>query len=114
MVSVPYSRSVGPRFDSRCRQVGGSVLIQPPCRNGGNCVYPTGQSREETDVGNPIGASNIEIDYIVTNWPDILTDITVINQVNMGSDHIMVMGNIKLDVESERNKGEQRLNSNSN
>ena len=42
-----------------------------------------------------------EIDYILTNRPDIVTDVTVINQVNIGSD-IMIMSNIKLDVEVER------------
>ena len=43
-----------------------------------------------------------EIDYILTNRPDIVTDVTVINQVNIGSDHRMAMSNIKLDVEVER------------
>ena len=39
------------------------------------------------------------IDYIVTNRPDIVTDLTVINQLNSGSDHRMVTSNIKLDVD---------------
>ena len=43
-----------------------------------------------------------EIDYILTNGPDIVTDVTVINQFNIGNDHILVMSNIKLDVEVER------------
>ena len=47
------------------------------------------------------GVTKIEIDYILTNWPKILTDVTVINQVNIGSDHRLVMSNIKLDVEVE-------------
>ena len=38
------------------------------------------------------------IDYILTNRPDVVTNLTVINQVNVGSDHIMAMSNIKLDV----------------
>ena len=40
MVRVPDSRLEGPGFESRCRQVGGSVLIQPPFRNLGNFVHP--------------------------------------------------------------------------
>ncbi len=42
--------------------------------------------------------------YLITHRPDIVTDITVINQVNIGSDHRMAMSNIDLDVEVERNK----------
>ena len=38
MVRVPDSRLVGPGFESR--QVGGSVLIQPPCRNLDNFTRP--------------------------------------------------------------------------
>ena len=44
------------------------------------------------------GETKIETDYILTNRPDIVTDVTVIDQVNIGSDHI------KLDVEVERKK----------
>ena len=43
-----------------------------------------------------------EMNYVLTNRPDIITDVTVINQVNIGSDHRMVMSNIKLDIEVER------------
>ena len=39
-----------------------------------------------------------EIYYIIANKPDIVTDVTFINQVNIG----LVMSNIKLDVEVER------------
>ena len=52
---------------------------------------------------SPNGVTKTEIDYILTNRPDIVTDVTVINQVNIGSDHRMAMSNIKLDVEVERN-----------
>jgi endonuclease/exonuclease/phosphatase family metal-dependent hydrolase len=48
---------------------------------------------------SPNGVTKTEIDYILTNRPDIITDVTVINQVNIGSDHRLVMSNIKLDVE---------------
>ena len=40
-----------------------------------------------------------EIDYIITNRPDIVIDRTLINQVIIGSDHRIAMNNIKLDVE---------------
>ena len=51
---------------------------------------------------SPNGVTKTEIDYILINRPDIVTDVTVINQFNIGSDHRVVMGNIKLDVEVER------------
>ena len=50
----------------------------------------------------PNGVMKSKIDYILTNRLYIVTDATVINQVNIGSDHRMVMSNIKLDVEVER------------
>ena len=43
---------------------------------------------------NPKGVSKAEIDYILTSSPSIVTDVTGINQVNIGSDHILVMSNI--------------------
>ena len=51
---------------------------------------------------SPNGVMKAETDYILTNRPDIVTEVTVINQVNIGSDHRLVMSNIKLDVEVER------------
>ena len=51
---------------------------------------------------SPNGVTKTEIDYILTNRPDIVTDVTVINQVNIGSDHRLVMSNIKPDVDVER------------
>ena len=45
---------------------------------------------------SPNGVTNTEIDYILTNRTDIVTDVTVINQVNTGSDHIVAMSNTKL------------------
>ena len=44
---------------------------------------------------NPNDVTKTDIDYILTNRPDITTDVTVINQVNIGCDHRMVMNNIK-------------------
>ena len=51
---------------------------------------------------SPNGVKKNEIDDILTNRPDIVIDITFINQVNIGNDHRLVMSNIKLDVEVER------------
>ena len=53
---------------------------------------------------NPNGITNIGTDYILTNRPDIITVVTVINQANIGSDHRLFMSNIKEDVEMERKK----------
>jgi len=50
---------------------------------------------------SPNGTTTTEIVYILINRPDIVTNVTVINQVNIESDHSMVVSNIKLDVEVE-------------
>ena len=42
-------------------------------------------------------------DSILTNRPDIVTDVTIINQVNIESDHRMVMSNIKPDITKKMN-----------
>ena len=47
------------------------------------------------------GVTKSKIDYILTNRPDISTDITVINQVNIGSDHRLVMSKTRWVVEVE-------------
>ena len=47
---------------------------------------------------SPNDVTKAEIDYILTNRWDVVTDVTVINQVNIGSDHRKVVSNIKLDV----------------
>ena len=53
---------------------------------------------------SPNGVTETEINYILINRTDVDTDVTVINQVNIGSDHrlVLVLRNIKLDVEVER------------
>ena len=45
-----------------------------------------------------------EIDFILINRPGIVTDVTVINQVNIASDHRTAMSNVKLGIEVEREK----------
>ena len=54
------------------------------------------------DVENTNGVTKTEFDYILTNRPDIVKYVTVINQVNIGSDHRLVMSIMELDVEVER------------
>ena len=53
---------------------------------------------------SPNGVTKTDINYILSNRSDIVTDVTVIDQVNIGSDHRLVMSNIKLDVGVERKK----------
>jgi len=45
-----------------------------------------------------------EIDYILTNRPDTVTYVTVVNHVNIGSDHGLAMSNIKLEVQVKRKR----------
>ena len=45
-----------------------------------------------------------EIDYIMTDKPSMVNDVTVINRFNMGSDHSMAMGSITLNTRAERRK----------
>ena len=50
------------------------------------------------------GNTKSEIDYIMTDKPSMVTDVTVINRVNIGSDHRMVMASITLNTRAERRK----------
>ena len=45
-----------------------------------------------------------EIDYITTDTPSMVTDVTVINSINFGSDHMMVMGYVTLKIKAELGK----------
>ena len=40
----------------------------------------------------------------MTDKPSMVTDVTVLNRVNFGSDHRMVMGSITLNTRAERRK----------
>ena len=40
----------------------------------------------------------------MTDKPSIVTDVTIINRVNIGSDHMMVMGSITLNTRAEMRK----------
>ena len=53
---------------------------------------------------SPDGNTKNEIDYIMTDKPRMVTDVTVLNRVNVGSDRRMVMGSITLNTRAERRK----------
>ena len=53
---------------------------------------------------SPDGNTKNEIDYIMTDKPSMVTDVTVINRVNIGSDHRTVIGSITLNTRTERRK----------
>ena len=53
---------------------------------------------------SPDGHTKIEIDYIMTNKPSMVTDVTIINRINIGSDHRMIMGSVTLNTRAERRK----------
>ena len=53
---------------------------------------------------SPDGHIRNEIDYTMTEKPSMVTDVTVINRINIGSDHRMVMGSITLNSRAERRK----------
>ncbi len=54
----------------------------------------------------PDGNTKNEIDCIMTDNPSMVTDVTVINRINIGSDHnqIMVMSSITIPTRAERRK----------
>ena len=53
---------------------------------------------------SPDGHTKNEIDYIMTDKPSMVTDVTVLNRINIGSDHMMIMGSIRLNTRAERGK----------
>ena len=53
---------------------------------------------------SPDGNTKNEIDYIMTDKSSMVTDVTVINRINIESDHRMVMGSITLNTRAERRK----------
>jgi len=55
-------------------------------------------------VKSPDGMTKNEIDFILTDKPDIVQDVKVINKVNVGSDHRMLPGKVKINTRLERQK----------
>ncbi len=53
---------------------------------------------------SPDGNTKNEIDYIVTDKPSMVTEVTVINRINIESDHRMVIGFITLNIRPEKRK----------
>ena len=53
---------------------------------------------------SPNGATKNEIDYIMTDRPDIFLDVSVINSLNTGSDHRMKRGKARIDTKFGRTK----------
>ena len=51
---------------------------------------------------SPDGNTKNEIDYTMTDKPSMVTDVTVINRLNIGGDHMMVMGSVTLNTKAER------------
>ena len=50
------------------------------------------------------GKTKNEIDYIMTDKPNMITGVRVINRINIGSNHRTLMSNIILDTKAERTK----------
>ena len=44
---------------------------------------------------SPDGNTKNKIDYIMTDKPSMVIDVTVLNRVNIGSDHMMVMAPLR-------------------
>jgi hypothetical protein len=53
---------------------------------------------------SPDGMTKNETDFILTDKPNIFQDVKLINKVNVGSDHIMLLGKIKINTQLERQK----------
>ena len=53
---------------------------------------------------SPDGNTKNEIDYSVTDKPSMVTEVTVINRINIESDHRMVIGFITLNIRPEKRK----------
>ena len=67
-------------------------------------IMNTQQAGRRWTWRSPDGNTKNEIDYITTDKPSMVTDVTVINRVNIGSDHSMVMGSIIQNTKAERRK----------
>ena len=52
----------------------------------------------------PNGATKNEVDYIMTESPDIFLDVSIINSFNTGSDHCMIRVIVRISSKFERAK----------
>ena len=51
---------------------------------------------------SPDGKTKNEIDYIMTDKPNMITYIRFINRINIGSDNRMLVSNIRVDTERKK------------
>ncbi|XP_013383867.1 uncharacterized protein LOC106154146 [Lingula anatina] len=103
--SDEQERSTG-KFGSGERNDRGDLLIEWATANNMkimNTVYKKKISRRWT-WQSPDGCTRNEIDYIMTNRPNIFTDVKVLNRLDAGSDHRAVMGVIRINVRKDRQK----------
>ncbi|XP_013408096.1 craniofacial development protein 2-like isoform X1 [Lingula anatina] len=103
--SDEQERATG-KFGSGERNERGDLLIEWATANNlkiMNTVYKKKISRRWT-WQSPDGCTRNEIDYIMTNRPNIFTDVKVLNRLNAGSDHRAVMGVIRINVRKDRQK----------
>jgi hypothetical protein len=68
-----------------------------------NTLFKKSASRRWT-WRSPDGKTKNEIDFILTDKPTIFQDVKVVNKVNVGSDHRMLLGKIKINTRLERQK----------
>ena len=66
-----------------------------------NTFFKKGVSRKWT-WRNLDGMTKNEIDFILSAKPNIFLDIKVINKVNIGNDHVMLLGKIKINTQLEQ------------
>ena len=53
---------------------------------------------------SPDGRITNEIEYMMTDKPSMVTDVTVVNRINTIRDHRMVMGSVTLNIRAESRK----------
>ena len=74
-------------------------------------MYPQFQKKagRRWTCRSPDGNTKNEIDYSMTDKPSMVTDVTVINRLNIGGDHRVVMGSVTLNTKAERMKPQTRV-----
>ncbi|KAL0832528.1 hypothetical protein ABMA28_000739 [Loxostege sticticalis] len=68
-----------------------------------NTFFQKKDNRKWTWV-SPGGNTKNQIDYILVNKKQITTDVSVLNKVNIGSNHRLVRARMSFNVKKERNK----------
>ena len=94
------------KFGYKIRNERGEDLVNFATANGFkimNTFFKKGPSRKWT-WRSPNHETRNEIDYILTDKNDIVKDIQVLNQVNVGSDHRMVRCKVQINTNKERRK----------